>query len=105
MIKTFKSSVFLCAMSALFLCGSCHDLSPISETLGEYLKYHAEEGKTTSGYDAYFDLSDGMLAAYSNDTTKAELKSIINKITGNKNCRNIYSLKEGAVSKLDCNRF
>lgn len=102
MIKTFKSSVFLCAMSALFLCGACHkEQSPIPEVLGEYLKYHAEKGKTVDGYDAYFDLSDGMLAAYSNDTTKAEIKSIINKITGNKNCRNIYSLKEGTVSKLD----
>ena len=104
MIKTFKFTAAICAVSSIFLLGSCGGgKQPVStpETLGAYLKYHVEEGKTSDGYNAYFDLSDGMLSAYGNDTTKKVLESVVNKITGNEDCKAVYSLKEGKISELD----
>lgn len=95
----------LCFFAA-FLC-SCTKTtppSPIPEVLGNYLKYHANADEASKGYNAYFDLSDGMLAAYGDLSTKEKLKSVINKITGNKNCQNVYALKDGAITKLETNQ-
>lgn len=84
------------------MCGcSSGSETSVPEVLYAYLEQQQENKASTDGYCAYFDLSDGMLSAYNDPVTKDNLKSIVNKITGNKACKQVYALKNGVVEKLD----
>lgn len=75
--------------------------STCPEVLYAYLEQQQKQVIPTNGYCAYFDLSDGMLAAYNDPVTKDNLKSIVNKVTGNTTCKQVYALKNGMVEKLE----
>lgn len=79
----------------------CDKPTPVPEVLYAYLGQQQQQKPSTDGYCAYFDLSDGMLSAYSDPVTKDYLKSIVNKITGNNTCKQVYALKNGKVEKLE----
>ena len=50
-------------MSALCLSSCCSE-TPIPEILNSYQEYHQPKVDVEKGYNAYFDLSDGLLSAY-----------------------------------------
>lgn len=76
--------------------------TPIPEVLQAYLEYHLpERQQPESGYNAYFDLSDGLLSAYQDQGISNCLKSVVNKITGNDKCQDIYTLKNSAIDKCE----
>ncbi len=94
-------NLLITSFVAAGMCGCCDETSPIPEVLYAYLEQQQEQKVTTDGYCAYFDLSDGMLSAYSDPITKDNLKSIVNKITGNVTCEQVYALKNGMIEKLE----
>lgn len=77
------------------------DETPIPGVLNAYIQYHAPQSEIPKGYNAYFDLSDGLLAAYQVPTTSNCLKSMVNKVTGNANCENVYTLKNSEITKSE----
>lgn len=69
--------------------------------LGYYIDYQQNRTaypQSESGYSAYFDLSDGLLSAYANPSIQNCLKSMVNKVTGNANCKSVFTLKNDSVS-------
>ncbi len=80
---------------------SCPNGPYYPEILQAYQEYHQPKVDFEKGYDAYFDLSDGLLSAYVDDAQKNCLKSIVNKVTGNSNCGNIYTLKNSTIEKTE----
>lgn len=78
---------------------SCSSEAPIPEVLQAYIQVHTPQQQIAKGYSAYFDLSDGLLAAYQVPTTSNCLKSMVNKVTGNANCKDVYTLKNNEITK------
>lgn len=75
--------------------------TPIPEVLKEYILVHTPQPQDEKGYSAYFDLSDGMLSAYQTQGITDCLKSIVNKVTGNANCKTVYTLKNNVITKSE----
>lgn len=103
-VKNYWHSLLFSASAAflvIFFSACSSDSTPVPEILYAYLGAHEECVGATDGYCAYFDLSDGMLDTYSDPVTKQNIKSIVNKITGNDNCKQVYALKNGLIEKLE----
>lgn len=100
---TMKNMYKLGAVTMMIVCASCSCKTPLStpEVLHAYQEYKYSEEKRIDNYNAYFDLSDGLLSAYNDPITKENLKSIVNKITGNSQCKQVYALKNSKIEKLD----
>ena len=71
------------------------------EVLQAYIQYHTPQPQVEKGYRAYFDLSDGLLSAYQVPTIGNCLKSMVNKVTGNENCQEVYTLKNNEKTKSE----
>lgn len=80
-------------------CGIFKSETPMPETLQAYIQVHKPQVQIQKEYCAYFDLSDGLLAAYQVPTTSNCLKSMVNKVTGNENCKEVYTLKNNEITK------
>ena len=85
-------------MSALCLSSCCSE-TPIPEILNSYQEYHQPKVDVEKGYNAYFDLSDGLLSAYQVEATSNCLKSVVNKVTGNASCQEVLTLKNSQIEK------
>ena len=79
-------------MSALCLSSCCCE-TPIPEILNAYQEYHQPKVDVEKGYNAYFDLSDGLLSAYQVEAISNCLKSVVNKVAGNASCQEVLTLK------------
>lgn len=92
MRQSFTKLLLLLPVILFTACCGTEHFTP--EVLDAYLKYHEPKQDTDNSFSAYFDLSNGMLSAYaSNESTQNALKSIVNKVTGNNNCKNVFTLK------------
>ena len=101
MLKSIIKQVF-CIGIMLPVFSSCSffkSQTPMPEVLQAYVQFHNPQFEIKEGYNAHFDLSDGLLAAYQVPTTSNCLKSIVNKVTGNVNCKNVYTLKNNEITK------
>lgn len=97
--RLLKAALGLTAGFALASCGGDGIETP--ETLQAYIEVHTPQPKAADGYCAYFDLSDGLLAAYQVPTTQNCLKSMVNKVTGNKNCKDVFTLKNAEMERSE----
>lgn len=93
---------FICLGAILPFVTSCSaPEEPIPDVLRSYLAYHSTEPQYEKGYDAYFDLSDGLLSAYAEQGISNSLSSVVNKITGDDDCKGVYTLKNSEISKCE----
>ena len=69
------------------------------KALNTYQEYHQPKVDVEKGYNAYFDLSDGLLSAYQVEATSNCLKSVVNKVTGNASCQEVLTLKNSQIEK------
>jgi hypothetical protein len=88
----------LCTLSLSGCCKSGPQLSTVEKVALYYIKDVTEPNKEDS-IEAYFDFSDGMNWAYQDDTTKAILKDIVNKVINVKEAR-IYSMADDQITLL-----
>lgn len=99
--STFFKQLFLSG-AILPLAVSCSQPeAPIPDVLESYLVDHSSKPQYEKGYDAYFDLSDGLLSAYQVPGISNCLKSVVNKITGNADCDGIFTLKNSEIAKCE----
>ncbi len=98
-IKFAQVATAVLCVSLLSGCTSTGpQLSPVEKVALYYLKDVAASNEQDS-IEAYFDFSDGMNWAYQNDTTKAILEDIVNKIS-NENGVRIYSMADDTITVL-----
>lgn len=88
-------------VGAISLFSACGSGTSMPEVLYAYTFYHQPKAQAADGYDAYFDLSDGLLSAYQDATVKNCLKSMVNKATGNTNCKEVYTLKNDNIERSE----
>lgn len=103
MLKSFIKQALIigAALPIVSSCSLFKSETPIPEVLQEYIQVHNPQPRVEKGYSAYFDLSDGLLSAYQVPTTSNCLKSMVNKVTGNANCKEVYTLKNSEITKSD----
>lgn len=99
-IGTLAVSALAIGLTTMFIGCSSNGLS-MPEVLQAYIAYQSPQRSCEKGYTAYFDLSDGLLAAYQTPSTAACLQSIVNKVTGNANCKDVFTLKNNEITKSD----
>lgn len=100
MLKSFTHFSIGITILALII-SSCQSEAPMPEVLQAYIQYHTPQPQVEKGYRAYFDLSDGLLSAYQVPTIGNCLKSMVNKVTGNENCQEVYTLKNNEKTKSE----
>lgn len=107
MKRTFNKLLGILAIAsiAILLPGCCNKDSEdkITKSGEKVFMYFSKDMKLPTAKDkfaAYFDFSDGMQFAYSNDTTKAVLKSMVQKITGNSDKFDMFSMQDGSIEPL-----
>lgn len=104
MIRTAAATVgtFALGIFAMSGCGSSEAAMP--EVIEAYLTYQNMQSApqpSDTVYDAYFDISDGLLSAYAVPETSNCLESMVNKVTGNPHCKDVYTLKNGEIAKSE----
>lgn len=105
MRNPFRLLVYTIISAGFSGCAGGEASSSVPEVLSSYLQQQVvQKDSLQNKYSAYFDLSDGMLSAYTDPVTKENLKSIVNKITGNTSCEQVYALKNGVIENLDLNQ-
>lgn len=103
MLRPFIKLAVLCCIliPSVSSCFFFQKETPVPEVLQAYIEYHTPKSQVEKGYDAYFDLSDGLLAAYQVPSTSNCLKSMVNKVTGNRNCKDVFTLKNNEITRSD----
>lgn len=101
MLRSIAKFTFSLCISSCLLTSCCLFKSEpsIPEVLQSYIEVHDVHSQCAQGYSAYFDLSDGLLSAYQVPSTSNSLKSMVNKVTGNNNCKEVYTLKNNEITK------
>lgn len=101
MLKSFIKQALIvgAVLPMLHSCSLFKSEPPIPEVLQEYIQVHNPQPQVAKGYSAYFDLSNGLLSAYQVPTTSNCLKSMVNKVTGNANCKEVYTLKNNEITQ------
>ena len=100
-MKTITKLLTVALFGSMLGLSSCCTEMDTPEVLQAYLEYHHPKTVAAKGYDAYFDLSDGMLSAYQDPAINNCMKSIVNKVTGNDNCKGVFTLKNNEVSQSE----
>lgn len=101
MLKSIGKLAFFIGLVMPMLSSCCNTEASMPEVLQAYIQVHTPQTQINKGYSAYFDLSDGLLAAYEVPTTSNCLKSMVNKVTGNTNCKDVYTLKNNEIKKSE----
>lgn len=100
-MKTITKLLIMAMFGGMFGFSSCCNEIQTPEVLQAYLEYHQPKVVLADGYNAFFDLSDGMLSAYQEPAINNCIKSIVNKVTGNDNCKGVFTLKNSKVSQSE----
>lgn len=100
-MKTVTRLLTIAMFGGMLGLSSCCNEIQTPEVLNAYLEYHQPKVIMADGYNAYFDLSDGMLSAYQDPAINNCIKSIVNKVTGNDNCKGVFTLKNSEVAQSE----